>query len=258
MNKKISIALAGTLALGGLGFGSHALANEANRTVQLELEDDVTKQEATDAKVSVEQAKAIALKEVDGTVTEIELNKTNGELVYEVEVSVNNNDDEDVYVHAQSGAVVIDGAPGVTKGSLAITAAQAKEAAVNEAGGNVTDVDVEVENDHVYYEVEVQTNNGERTVYVDGTNGSIIANHADDDDDDDRENLNPANANVKISMEQAEKIALQQASGTIVEASLDEDDGRYEYEFEIQTNSGEAEVTIDANSGSVLEVELDD
>ena len=44
----------------------------------------------------------------------------------------------------------------------------------------------------------------------------------------------------------------------MVEIELDEDDGLLKYEVELRTDRGEAEVEIDALTGNVLEVELDD
>ena len=44
----------------------------------------------------------------------------------------------------------------------------------------------------------------------------------------------------------------------MVEIELDEDDGFFQYDVELRTDRGEAEVEIDAITGNVLEVELDD
>lgn len=61
-----------------------------------------------EAVITVEQAKETALKEVDGKLDGIELERENGQLVYEVEVETAQNGDDDVtvYVDAITGKVL--------------------------------------------------------------------------------------------------------------------------------------------------------
>ena len=61
-----------------------------------------------------------------------------------------------------------------------------------------------------------------------------------------------------ISQDDAIAIAEKAANGKVVEIELDEDDGFIKYDVELRTDRGEAEVEIDAITGNVLEVELDD
>lgn len=67
--------------------------------------ENATKNEAA---ITVEQAKETALKEVDGKLDGIELERENGQLVYEVEVETAQNGDDDVtvYVDAITGKVL--------------------------------------------------------------------------------------------------------------------------------------------------------
>jgi len=67
--------------------------------------EDATKNEAV---ITVEQAKETALKEVDGILDGIELEREYGQLVYEVEVETAQNGDDDVtvYVDAITGKVL--------------------------------------------------------------------------------------------------------------------------------------------------------
>ena len=73
-------------------------------------------------------------------------------------------------------------------------------------------------------------------------------------DDDD----NFSNYKNVISQDDAIAIAEKAANGKVVEIELDEDDGFLKYDVELRTDRGEAEVEIDASTGNVLEVELDD
>ena len=67
-------------------------------------------------------------------------------------------------------------------------------------------------------------------------------------------------SNNKNIISQADAIAIAEkaANGKVVEIELDEDDGLLKYDVELRTDRGEAEVEIDASTGNVLEVELDD
>lgn len=59
-----------------------------------------------------------------------------------------------------------------------------------------------------------------------------------------------------ISSDEAKKIALSIANGIITDFDFDDDD--LEYEIEIQVGDLEYEITINARTGQVLEVEIDD
>ncbi|MEC1722048.1 PepSY domain-containing protein [Schinkia azotoformans] len=58
-----------------------------------------------------------------------------------------------------------------------------------------------------------------------------------------------------ISMEKAKQIALGQVKGEILNAYLQDDDGKSKYEIIIQAKDGKYEVEIDKSTGKVLEVE---
>lgn len=57
------------------------------------------------AKITMEEAKAIALKEVTGTVNQVELDNENGNVVYSVEIT-NNKKSFDVKIDAGNGKVL--------------------------------------------------------------------------------------------------------------------------------------------------------
>jgi uncharacterized membrane protein YkoI len=63
---------------------------------------------------------------------------------------------------------------------------------------------------------------------------------------------------VQITIEEAREIALRAAPGTITEEDLEREKGSWVYEFEIETDTGEVEVSVDANTGAVVEVDHDD
>ncbi|CAG9622066.1 PepSY domain-containing protein [Sutcliffiella rhizosphaerae] len=59
-------------------------------------------------RISFEEAEEVALNEVNGVIDDIELDRENGKLVYEVEIDTNQGDDDDVtvYVDAVTGKVL--------------------------------------------------------------------------------------------------------------------------------------------------------
>ena len=62
----------------------------------------------------------------------------------------------------------------------------------------------------------------------------------------------------RVSMEQANEIALQRVPGVVVKSELEFDDGMLIYEVDIRTAEGHKyEVKIDAVTGEVLKVKLD-
>lgn len=61
-----------------------------------------------------------------------------------------------------------------------------------------------------------------------------------------------------ISRQQAINIALAQFPGKVEEVDLDDDDGRLIYEIEIKNGDREAEFEIDAITGKIIDIEIDD
>lgn len=61
-----------------------------------------------------------------------------------------------------------------------------------------------------------------------------------------------------ISMKQAQDIALKYISGTIVDAELEEENGRWQYAIDVRKDKKTLDIEIDAISGTILLVEIDD
>ncbi|MFJ5771858.1 PepSY domain-containing protein [Psychrobacillus sp. NPDC093180] len=61
-----------------------------------------------------------------------------------------------------------------------------------------------------------------------------------------------------ISEKEAITIAKNQVDGDVVKIELDSDDGRFEYELDLRNADGEHDITIDASTGKVIELDLDD
>lgn len=60
-----------------------------------------------------------------------------------------------------------------------------------------------------------------------------------------------------ISQEEAEKIALQQVDGTIIDSELEQEHGRWQYAIDIRKDGKTYDVEIHADTGEVIQVQLD-
>ncbi|QKS70121.1 PepSY domain-containing protein [Paenalkalicoccus suaedae] len=165
---------------------------------------------AQEMAISLEEAESIALNLFDGgKIDDRELERRGEQYYYELEVELR-DEDGDVYIDAMTGEVIkveddirpyLLSANNATqtnnqeqnKGSESnqvqeneqssshateptmISHEQAKEIAVNHVGkGKVDDIDLERENGHVYYEVEVEWSDDDADVYVDAFTGEVL------------------------------------------------------------------------------------
>lgn len=149
--------------------------------------------------------------------------------------------------------------------STSITEEQAKEIAANHAGVAVADltfhsVSLEEDDGRRVYDVEFYSGSTEYDYEIDAATGKIVSY------DYDAENYTPSqstntNANVKISEATAKQIALSSVPGAtaanIYKFKLDFDDGRWEYEGEIRYGTMEYDFTIDANTGAIIEWDME-
>jgi uncharacterized membrane protein YkoI len=132
---------------------------------------------------------------------------------------------------------------------------EVKKIALQKVDGVVEEVELEREANTAVYEVDIEKDHIDYDLHIDAYSGEVYSVDRDDDGDDDDNFSNYENV---ISQDDAIAIAEKAANGKVVEIELDEDDGFLKYEVELRTDRGEAEVEIDATTGNVLEVELDD
>ncbi|MBK5485279.1 PepSY domain-containing protein [Peribacillus sp. TH16] len=123
-------------------------------------------------------------------------------------------------------------------------------------GGEVTQFEKDWDQP-MTYEMTVKTEEGYQDVDVDAEKGEILSQEMEDDDDEDM-NTQKSVETAKISMDQAEKIALKKVDGQITDVELDSENGILVYELEINQGQKEYDVVVDATTGKVLKTELDD
>ncbi|MGM9954631.1 MAG: PepSY domain-containing protein [Peribacillus sp.] len=126
-----------------------------------------------------------------------------------------------------------------------------------ELGGEVVQVEKEWDEYPITYDMTVKTEEGYQDVEVDAKEGTVLSQEMDDDQNEDAL-IQEALKTAKISMEEAEKIALKQVEGQITDLEADMENGILVYELEIKQDQKEYDLEVDANTGKVLKVDLDD
>lgn len=174
-------------------------------------------------KITIEEAKTIALKEVNGKVESIELEQKLDKLLYKVKIA-KDNVEYDVYIEASTGKV----------------------SSVNQDDNN----DDDKFDDHSADDKYDDNNDDDIVGDDDGSNMKQKDSSA----------VNAINTQINetISQDQAIKIAEEAVNGKMTEIKKDQDDGILQYEVELGTDRGKAEVDVDVTTGKVLKVEFDD
>ena len=181
-NKKMKKVLIPVLAVAVLAGGGFTIANAQN---QAEL--------AKQSKITEEAATKTALEKVPGTVNKVELEDEDGTIVYGIEIVSEDGSQQDVKIDAQTGKVVKVEADdkeengkendeendGQNQAELAkqakITEEAATKTALEKVPGTVNKVELEDEDGHVVYDVEINAKDGSKqSVKVDAQTGKII------------------------------------------------------------------------------------
>lgn len=146
------------------------------------------------------------------------------------------------------------------KQTTTIEEAKAKDIALQKTdGGDITNIQLDVDDGVKQYEVDITKGNKEYDVDIDSSSGKIIEFDEEQKDDEDEREENLQNASPAISLNQAIKTALKSAKGAVNETDLDQENDRLVYEIEIDTaDKREATVSVDAKNGEVISVEIDD
>lgn len=261
MNKWMIIpAFVGTIAIGGV-----ALANGQDAKTATSSENLLT----------LQQAKEIALKQYNGHVTEIELEKKKTGYVYDVEV-VSNGIEYDLDIDAITGKVTVDEqSPAVVTGKL-IKEEEAIRLAKKKVAGTVMKIELDDEDDRAIYEVELKDDQFEYEVKLDAVTGEVLKVEKDrhhksesngvknksaehsltvgESKTSDKQSATKAEKKPsKITMDQAIAIAKQKANEKVTDSELD--DGIYE--IEIKDGDIEYEFEIDAFTGTIISFEQD-
>lgn len=190
-----------------------------------------------------------------GTIKEIELEKERNRAVYEIEI-VNDGIEYELKVDGSSGEIIklkekkkLD-----DEKSIEVVEVQDKETET-EKENKISETKKENKESETAKENKVSKTVEENKVSETKLEKKQVSPNNKKQADAKKEQKNKQTV---ISMEQAIAIAQKEFPGTVSEAELDEDDGRLIYEIEIEAKDEEAEFEIDAMTGEILVIEIDD
>ncbi len=121
-------------------------------------------------------------------------------------------------------------------------------------------IETDYDNGRKEYEIEFYVGNVEYDYTIDASNGAVLS--YDRDEHRTSSGGNASSGKVTVSEAEAKQTALKQAGLseddiTGYRSQLEQDDGRWEYEIEFRSGIREYEFTIDAESGKILDYEVD-
>ncbi len=173
--------LAGAVILSGVGIVANA--EQSKSVVQKGL-------------LTMEEAKAIAVKSIGGNVTKIELDREVSGDVYEVEIQ-SKGIEYDLDIDAKTGKVLRtekddmdndDQDDNVIPDGKYISEEAAIEIAMKQAKGTVTEIGLDNEDGVVVYEIKITDSTYEYEFEIDATSGKVLKFEQDREDDDDNDN----------------------------------------------------------------------
>ncbi|MBS3139216.1 PepSY domain-containing protein [Candidatus Woesearchaeota archaeon] len=87
------------------GFNEREVTIDATTGAVVATEEDLDASEADNSPITESEARYIALREVGGRVTDVEVERRNGQIVYEIEIK-KNGEEADVHIDATTGYIV--------------------------------------------------------------------------------------------------------------------------------------------------------
>lgn len=283
LNKNLLVGgvLASALVLGACG------SNVSADDMEWETEENsgsVTVRDNTETASGTTAQEAVdkALKEFDGTVTDVEYDEDDGVYYYDIEIE-NGNEDFEVKLNAEDLSIIeqdldhddddrdderdddneVQASDKKTKQSADTNgntklaeafkddkSAEAIEAAHERFDGILEEVSYEEDDGVYYYEVKLENKKEEYELKLKADDLSVLEEeHESDNNDRGFKRLEAAQDEKIISLKQAKETAAEAVNGKIDEWDYDVDD--FKYEFEI----GDYEVKVNAKTGDVIEID---
>lgn len=221
-----------------------------------------------------EEIKDLVSAQYPGIITELELEKENNRAFYEIEIE-NDEVEYELLVDGDTGEILklkekrklIDKKVTAKEKDDDKKETKVKENDDDDRPTNTLSTKVESK------EAKEQNNNGNQ-VQVKGTPKKVVVKD-NDDDDKPKQQSNKSSSSEKQSNKQSQpkqtkkknavidknraiQIALAEFPGKVEDVELDDDDGRLIYEIEIENGDQEAEIEIDAITGKIIMIDIDD
>ena len=211
-------------------------------------------------KISEQQAVSIASSMFAGPISDVELEKLNGVLVYAVEIEEGSSE-IDVKIDANSGQVLKierEDELGVSELEVInarLTEQQAMQVALIAVPGTVTELEAEKVNGRYVYEVEINSNGEEFDVSVDVVTGEVVSIEQEIEEQYEEDLSSTPSA---ITESQAKQIALEEmGGGRVTDIERDRENGKMVYEVEIQYGGKEYDVLVEIETGRIAGIEND-
>ncbi|MGD6793269.1 PepSY domain-containing protein [Metabacillus indicus] len=134
------------------------------------------------------------------------------------------------------------------KRRLPVTKTEAKEIAEEQYEGKIESLSYN--EPEQAYSIRLVAGKDEISLKMDASSGKILS--------EDRKTIGSNNPKVKLTEEQAIEIARKEAKGEVGDLDLEEEDGRLYYEIEMENGENETTVQVDAFTGAVLSVSVED
>ncbi|TFU62039.1 hypothetical protein E4T89_06290 [Jeotgalicoccus nanhaiensis] len=266
--------LASVLVLGACGANTTASADDMEWETE-ESNGSVTVRDNAETELGTTAQEAVdkALKEFEGTVTDVEYDEDEGVYYYDIEIENGHEDfevklnaedlsiieqdldrdDEDKEQTAEKNSNQSDGSNSRVKLSDAFKddkSFEAIEAAQKRFDGILEEVSYDEDDGVYYYEVKLENKNEEYEVKLKADDLSVLEEEHDNDNNERGfKRLEAAQTEKIISLKQAREAALEAADGEIEQWEYDADDFKYEFEID------DYEVKINAKTGDVTEID---
>lgn len=159
----------------------------------------------------------------------------------------------------------------------ALTKDEIKDIVSEQYAGEISTPILRNQNNEPVYHVDVAHDENIYHIKLNGISGEVITIDKEVNKDNKKETSNESQKenkqsnqeqaeekdkiksdNIIISQKKVSKIALEQFSGVIDDIDLEDKNGRLIYEVEIENGEREAEIIIDAYTGEVIFVEIDE
>lgn len=171
----------------------------------------------------------------------------------------------EIYVNRESGEVTNLTKRPQEEPLKELTEADIREIVGSEVAGEIEKIERKAEENHTYFYVQVQGNEGILNYKLDAITGEIVEviqpENIAQPDTPVKEPTDPSNETVRrITEKEAIQIALQQISGEVDEVELEEKNGQPYYFVDIENEEKEEEgtVQIHAISGDVITIVWDE
>lgn len=139
----------------------------------------------------------------------------------------------------------------------AVTVSQAIVIAEQYAGGKANQAQFESKRGQSFFEVEVVNGTKIMDVRIDAHSGTVMGSK-EDKPDSDKDEIEANALNAPISLLQAIDTTERQVGGKVRKVELEHEQSALVYDLELMNNSKVMDVTVDAHSGAVLRVKVDE